>query len=325
METIKKNIPGILLTLAIGMSGFFLNKIIPYVGGITLAIILGLIIGNIFKLNRRFEPGVKFSEKNILAYAIMLIGLNLNFNILTKLGYQSIAIIIFMVFTIILISLFVGKLVGISKSFSLLIGVGSAICGSSAIAAVAPMVTKQEEEVGISISVVNLLGILGIFFMPILALTLKFNDSLSGLMIGGTLQAVGHVVAAAFSLNDLVGEFATVVKMGRILMLGPVILLFGFFMRSGDTNRRSGKFILPNYLIGFIILSIVGTAQILPMELAGFLKLISKILLSTAMAAIGLKIRLESLFRQGPQALATGAVLFTIQIALMLGILFILF
>ncbi|SJZ32936.1 YeiH family protein [Selenihalanaerobacter shriftii] len=316
MVNFKDKTPGLVLAVIIGMLGRYLSNWIPNLGGVTLAIILGFIIGNIFKLDDKYDLGIRYAEKKLLAVAIMLMGLKLELDVLSQLGFSSILIIVTMVISTVSIGFILGRLLGLSKSFSLLLGVGNGICGSSAIAAAAPIVSEDEEEIGLSVSVVNLLGTFGIFILPfITTYVLKLDELTSGLMIGSTLQATGQVVAAGFSVSDAVGKIATIVKMGRILVLGPVVLFLSLFMGNEKTEAK-GKAKIPSFIIGFFILSIIGTLQILPGTVVKYLKDLSKILLTIAMAGIGLKIRISSLIKQGPKALLVGCLIFASQLTI---------
>ncbi|GAB6100537.1 putative sulfate exporter family transporter [Halanaerocella petrolearia] len=307
-------IPGLLVTIIIELSARYIANWVPNLGGVTLAIILGLIIGNTIKINSTYLPGVYFAKKKVLSLAIILMGLKLELAVLGQLGLSAILIIIGMVVATITLGYFWGQVFGLSSSFSLLLGVGNAVCGSSAIGATAPLVSKNEEEVGLSIGVVNLLGTLGIFLLPLLTYLLNFTSANSGLMIGGTLQSVGQVVAAGFSINDKIGNLATVVKMGRILMLGPTILLLSLFTKQD--NKEETKVTIPSFIIGFFIFSLLGSFQLLPVTISSYLKTLSKILLTIAMAGIGLEIKLASLANQGPKALLVGGLTFVSQLIL---------
>ena len=314
-ERILNYFPGVLLASIIGFSSRYLAEWIPNLGGVTLAIIIGLIISNTLEIDNKFASGIGFSSKKILALAIVLMGLKLELAVLGELGLEFIMIVIVMVFSSITLSYLLGRLLGVSKSFSLLLGIGNGICGSSAIGATAPLVAEKEEEIGLSIGVVNLLGTIGIFLLPLLTSLLKLSAPKSGLMIGGTLQAVGQVVAAGFSVSEKVGRLATVVKMGRVLMLGPIVLLLSFLFQQDDSSQQK-KVSIPPFIVGFFIFSLLGSLNLLPTSLVENLKTLSKILLTIAMAGIGLKIKVSDLTDQGPKALLLGVLIFIGQLSL---------
>ena len=223
-------IKGVILTLVLAIIAFLLSAYIP-IGAVAISIILGIVVANSFEISSGFSTGITYSEKSILAFAIALMGIKLDFSILEQLGYQTIILIIVGVFVTISSAMLFAKLFKFDKKFALMLGIGNAVCGSSAIAATKGVVKAKGDEVGISVAVVNLLGTVGIFLIPFVAsYILKFQDTQSGILVGNTLQAVGQVVAGGFSISDTAGQSATIVKMGRVLILTPliVILLFIF-------------------------------------------------------------------------------------------------
>ncbi len=217
--------------------------------------------------------------------------------------------------------MYLGKLLGYSSSFSLLMGAGNGICGSSAVAATSSAIGAEESDTGIAISVVNLLGTFGIFVLPAMVALLRLGEAEGGLLIGGTLQAVGQVVAAGFSINDTVGGVATVVKMGRVLMLGPVVILLTTLVsrRNGD-NSGGSPIKVPLFIIGFFVLSLLASLNVLPA--VDLIKTSGKFLLVLAMAGIGMRIQLQTLYRSGPGALLFGLAVSSTQVIVTLGIIY---
>ncbi len=248
-------------------------------------------------------------------------GVNLNFLILEKLGYKSILILFVIVSVAVLSSLLIGKICKLDSKFALLIGIGNGICGSSAIAATEQIIGAKKDEVGLSIAIVNFLGTIGIFLLPFLgSLFLHFSEINSGILIGSTLQAVGQVVAAGFSVSNLSGETATIVKMVRILMLTPLVfvLMFIFLKKNNnDTEQKNSKKAgIPLFIIGFILFSLIPTFSVLPEEYIHIISQISHYTLIVAMAAIGLRITFGSILKDGKTALLVGSLIFLLQIVL---------
>jgi len=308
---------GIILTTIIAIVSFFLASFIP-IGSVAIAIIIGIIVANSLKISTKFNSGITYSEKSILAFAIALMGINLDFSILVSLGMKTIFLIIISMVLTISLSVYIGKLLGINKKFALLLGIGNGVCGASAIAATKGIVKAKDDEVGISVAIVNLLGTVGIFLLPAIAIILGINEVNSGVLIGNTLQAVGQVLAAGFSISDSAGQSATIVKMGRVLMLTPLILILIFILKDNiQTSNNESKSILKNiplFIVGFIILSIVASLQILPEFIVNTISQISKYALIIAMAGIGLKITFSSIKQNGKKALTLASIIFAIQI-----------
>ncbi|MCK5148044.1 putative sulfate exporter family transporter [bacterium] len=314
-------IPGFFLVVAISFLAKMGAVYIP-VGSVVLAILLGILTGNLLRIDKIFYKGIDFAEKKFLAVAIMLLGLQLDVSILRDLGLKSLMLIVLIVFTAIGFAYLLGKVFKISTSFSLLLGIGNGICGSSAIAGAAPLLNAKEDETGLSISIVNFLGTAGIFLVPLVTgLLLRDFSVKSGMLIGGTLQAVGQVTAAGFGVNDEVGRIATIIKMGRILTLGPVLLLLSFIYKRNTEKSIGRKFPIPGFILGFIILAIIANCHLIPSGFLPILKRISKEFLIMAMAGVGLKILFSSIVKQGPKALLLGAIVFIMQVSV--GVLFI--
>ena len=209
------------------------------------------------------------------------------------------------------------RLFRFNRRLALLLGIGNGVCGSSAIAATEKIVGAEKNEVGISVTVVNFLGVIGMFFLPVITnFVLHYNDLQSGFLIGNTLQAVGQVIAAGFSINETAGHTATIVKMMRILMLTPIVLsLLFYFSRK---NRKAEVIVkkqgIPYFITGFILMSLLPTFHLLPPATIEVLGKLSHYLLLLAMVAIGLKISFKSIVNQGGKALLIGGMIFLFQI-----------
>ena len=322
----KQTLYGILLCVAIAVSALFLSPYIP-IGAVAIAIVLGIIIGNLLKPGEKFTKGITFSEKHILSFAIALMGVNLNFLILQKLGIKSVAVIIIAMSITILSSILLAKAFKFNKKFALLLGIGNGICGSSAIAATEQIIGSREGDVGLSVAIVNFLGTIGIFLLPFIAsFIFSFTDINSGLLIGNTLQAVGQVVASGFSISNISGQTATIVKMTRILLLTPVIFILIFsFSKKNQVNGKGKKASVPIFVIGFVLFSLVPTFSLLPKNIIEIIGKISHYALIIAMAGIGLKITFGSILKDGKAALLIGTLIFIIQIIFSSVVIFLFF
>lgn len=325
MDFIKKTLPGLLVTTIIAIVATVLAANVSFIhkiGSVSTAILLGIIVGNTIPLPKIFTQGIKFSEKKLLNVAIMMLGFNLSIASLLNLGFKTILIIIAVQTITIFSGILLGRLFGFSKNASTLLGVGNAVCGSSAIAAVSPVVDANESDTGISIGVVNFLGTVGIFVLPFLALKiLSFDNIQTATLIGGSLQAVGQVVASGFSVNAEVGQYATIIKMARILMLGPIVLIFSMFNKQSKSSNNTKKTLtsyVPGFVIFFIIFCLFRSASDLYIHLPEntwkYLKLISHSILTIAMVSIGMKIKFKDLLSQGPKAILVGLLVMIIQL-----------
>ncbi len=297
----------------------------PPLGGVSLAILLGFVLGQFVAPNATTKPGLKYAEKTVLAVAIGLLGARLDGGALAALGWPTALLLVGMMLVTMMAGLGFARLCGLGPGLGWTLGVGSAVCGSSAIAAAAPFVDAKDEEVALSVGVVNLLGTLGIFVLP--GLVFAFGSSAEDAIVltGGSLHAVGHVVAAGYTVSEQVGIGATAVKMGRIALLVPIVLFLalrqqrlrrGAQQSAGELHAPRGLHrLLPGYLLGFLLLAIANSLGWLPDGLAQVLGTAAKIALAIAMAGIGLQLQLRVLLKQGPRALLAGILVWASQIA----------
>lgn len=315
MNKILPYIPGILLSMAIALISNLLSPYLP-VGSVVIAIVLGMFLGNAVNFGDKYKSGVKFSESNILGLSIALMGVNLNFQILKDIGFETILLVVFAILITIFAALTLGRIFKLDKKLSILLGIGSAICGSSAIAASDKIIQAQQKDVGLSIAIVNFLGTVGVFLIPLLAgLVIPMSNLEAGIFAGNTLQAVGQAVAAGFSISDESGNIATLVKMTRVLMLLPLSLVLALiFTKSDSGNISSKRPRVPLFIIGFALSSVIASLNILPTETITIISKISSYLLILAMSAIGLNIRTKNILKEGKQALSLGSIVFLIQI-----------
>ena len=314
---------GLLASIVVAILATTVTEFITF-STATVAIILGMIVGNIFfKTFHTDEPGfksgVKFAEKDLLMFAIALMGINLNFTMLANLGVKTILIIVLgMAFTIGM-GLLLGKLFKLNPKLSLMIGIGNGVCGSSAIAATSGVAKVQSNDIGISIALVNLMGTIGIFLAPFLAHFLGFTDIQAGIFTGNTLQAVGQAVAAGFSISDEAGHYATVVKMGRVLLLVPLVLILIYVakkerQKDGEAIEGKAKVGVPSFIIWFVAFSVVASLGWLPKEVETLIGTISHYITLIAMSAIGLMIHFGTIMKTAGTAFKVSSLLFALQL-----------
>ena len=306
---------GLLLTLCIAVLAIFLSKFIP-IGSIAIAIILGAIFGNSVSIPSKFQSGITFSEKTLLALAISLMGINLDFNVLKELGLNTILLIVLSLIATLIFTLYMSRKLNFEKDFALILGIGNGICGSAAIAATKDILEIKKEKSAIAIAIVNLLGTLGLFILPFIGYLLGFSDVEIGILLGNTLQSVGHAIAAGFGVNEVAGQSATIVKMGRILLLTPVILWLIYFIKKKKKNDISSKVQIPIFIIGFIFFSILASTQLLPTFVIEGIAYCGEISLLFAMSAIGLRISFRAIKESGWDAFVLAGYIFKFQIIL---------
>ena len=308
LNKIKDILPGFIVALTISLISIGLSKFVPSLGAGTIAIFLGILIGNLFLGQNVFKNGYKFSETNLLSYSIVLLGGTLSVTKLMELGFNGIFFIVIQMTITIVGVMYIGKKLGFSQNFRMLMATGNAVCGSSAIAATSPVIDASDDDKGISITVVNITGIFLMFLLPIMCGYLYNHEVVkTSAMIGGTLQSVGQVVASGEMLNEHVKELATIFKIVRIILLVVVVFVLGHIKQKTNNERlkenvsdiKREKIKIPWYVIGFFITCLLFTFNIITPEISNLFKFISNKFEIIALAAIGLRVNLKELVRQG--------------------------
>lgn len=309
-NVLKQYLPGIFLAVVITVLAKFISGLIPVLGLVLGALLIGMIAGNLPINLKSFTTGLKFSESRILELAIVLIGFGIDTNNLTNLNASLIIFIVAMILGVVLLSILLGKLFKIDLRLSVLLGAGNAICGSAAIAATAPMINAKEEEIGLSLGATNLLGTLGLVVIPAIVYFFSFADFESAVLVGATLQSIGHVAASSFSMTEAIGEWAMVVKMGRVILLIPFLLVL-FLLGKGNSG---GKVKFPWFVLLFIGSLLLANSDVIPTAAAQNLSVTGNYLLAISMAAIGVGIRIRPLLKISGKGILVSALVFTAQI-----------
>lgn len=344
-EVVKEYGLGLMLLVLVVAAARLLAMVIPGIGTVTAAIILGIGVGNLTPLADLGKRGVRFCEKRLLNGAIVLMGLELQVAAAAGIGGGAVAVILGVVFTSLFLGWIISRRGSLPPRLAFLLGVGNGICGSAAIASCAPVIGADKEELGISVAVINLLGAGAIFLLPLAAGILGLSAPQSALLLGGTIQAVGQTVAASLVMGAEVASLAILVKMGRVLMLGGVVVfltalgrgrLFGETAAGKEAQREAGSeggegtgikppggrinFPVPPFIIGFLLAAVAVNLLPLPERLLGVLDSIKKWMLYLAMAGIGTGIRFATIRRFGLSALGAGTVIFLVNLLLTGGI-----
>lgn len=318
---IKPLLPGLLLSAVVAVAAFYLHPFVPGVGAIVLGLIIGVVLGNVVKWPEKFNKGIKFSSGKVLEAAIVLMAFEVNLLELSKVGLPIIAIVLLAVGTILFTTIQLSKRMQCPGANGWLIGFGTAICGSAAISAIGPLITKDKTQIGISLAVINILGGIGIFALPALVAVLNMGATESGILMGGTLHSMGHVAGASVIMDEEVRNVAISVKLARIALLTPALLVFSHFVNaSQSTEKVKFSFKLPVYLVLFVLISIGVSFLNVPDVVLSNAKSLSAILLTVAMVAIGIKISFRQIVSSGGKAVLFGIILFTIFLLVVLGL-----
>ena len=312
MAFIKKNYLGLLLAAVVALVATYIGKLFPIVGGPVAGILLGLIIG-LFPRSKQFDSGIKFTSKKILQYAIILLGFSMNLFQIFAVGSQSLVIIIGTIATALIVAFLVSRWVALPANLAILIGVGSSICGGSAIAATAPVIAAEDEEIAKSISVIFSFNVIAAFLFPVFGQLLGMSDTGFGMWAGTAINDTSSVVAAGQTWATQHGsntalEYATIVKLTRTLAIIPITLGLSWYRsrkQVATTDVRLAK-TFPWFILYFVIAAVINTVFALPTAVTDFLVVASKFFITMALTAIGLNTNLIQLIKGGGKALLVG-------------------
>lgn len=304
--------PGFILAILVMLIAQYIAGFIPLLNTSILALKLGILIRALLPKFDQYQQGVVWSEKYVLETAIVLLGFGFEVSRLQIVGGSTFIIIVISILLIIGLAMVLQRFTKRERQLFWLLGAGSAICGSSAIGATAPLVKAKEEETGISLAVINLLGLLGMVLLPLIATLLNFDNTQTGIFLGGILQSVGHVVGASFAVNDDVGTIATIVKMARISLLLPFLVIVYYIFQRNPADGPKIQF--PRFILFFAITMLLASLDIMPESITKVCSAASDILFNIGMAAIGLKINLKSIWKISGKSMLYGTILFAFQI-----------
>lgn len=324
MEWIKSKGPGVGICLAIGGVAWLLGKGLPLIGGPVFGITLGMVLTAILpsgKGRSRLTEGVAFSSKKLLQGAIILLGFEMNLFRIFQVGSQSLLLIIGTLAAAFVTAMVVSRFLKTDRNMTILIGVGTAICGGSAIAATAPVIRARDEEIAHAISTIFLFNIGAVFLFPALGHLMGMTDAGFGLFAGTAINDTSSVVAAAAAWSQTAGSnealaMATIVKLTRTLMIIPITLALSLMTTrrekgDADENQVEKKAdysivrIFPWFIIGFLGASLIHTVLPMP-ELSGWLVGGGKFLIIVAMAGIGWNTNLKRLLTNGFRPILLG-------------------
>ncbi len=305
--TINKLLPGILLVTTIAIPAWLLGTLVPLVGGPVCGILLGMMMA-FWKRPATCEAGIAFTAKKLLQASIILLGFEMNLFHIFEVGSQSLYIIIFTLSAAFITAWIIGNYLKLDGNTSILIGVGTAICGGSAIAATAPVIAATDKAVAYSISTIFLFNIAAVFIFPFIGHRLGMSDIGFGMWSGTAINDTSSVVAAGYSYSNAAGNFATIVKLTRTLMIIPVTLALAVFTarQQGKQNQFSFVKIFPWFIFGFLAASIITTTGLIPSDLGKALAQTGKFFIIMALAAIGLNTHLKQLLSNGLKPIVLG-------------------
>lgn len=328
----KDSWQGFVACLIIALVAQVIGSFVPQIGGALFAILLGILCGNTFLNRDGLAKGVRFSESNLLEYSIALTGLTLNITDVMGVGWRGISFIVIQMTVTVVFAYKLGQWFGFGRKFSLLMCAGNAVCGSSAIGTVSPILEADEKDKGISITIVNLTGTVLMVLLPVITSLLYQHQTMpTSAMIGGVLQSIGQVIASGKLVNDEVTQFATIFKILRIILLVGVALSFSrmntsdkgpLFAKSEGKNKT--KVGIPWFISVFFVFCLVISFTDMPDIISSVAKKVSGQFEIIALAGIGMRVKFKDLIKEGPKAMALGGTIGISQVLVAIVLIFLL-
>ena len=311
---IKEPLPGISISILISLIAWYLGKLFPIIGGPVIGLFIGLLLASLPINQKKFLVGMQFTSKKVLQYAVVLLGFGLNLSQVFNVGLTSLPIILATITTALITAYFIHKLFKLDSEIATLVGVGSSICGGSAIA---PVIKAKDESIATAISVIFFFNILAALLFPHLGSWLGLSNQGFAIFAGTAVNDTSSVTATASSWDSLHGtsilEQATIVKLTRTLAIIPITLGLSIWQSKKDNTQESFSLTkaIPNFILWFLLASLVTTITMsmgVPSAIFNPLKDLSKFMIIMAMTAIGYQTNLKKLITRGGAALLVGGI-----------------
>ncbi|GAA4790509.1 YeiH family protein [Actinomycetospora chlora] len=326
--------PGTVLALAVPAAATPLGALVPVIGGPVFGIVLGIVVGVFLRPGARLRPGLDVAARPVLQTSIVVLGATLSLGQVAAVGLGSLPVMLSTLAVALLGAWGLGRLLGVRGDTGLLIGVGTGICGASAIAATSAVLRPREHEVAYAIGTIFTFNVLAVLTFPPLGHALGMDGQAFGLWAGTAVNDTSSVVAAAYSFGDSAGPAAVVVKLVRTLMIIPIVMVLAVWAarrdaasspageQGGPARRRRlpWRRIVPPFLVGFLVASALDTVGVVPASWHAGLSAVGTFLITTALAGIGLGLRPADMRRAGLRPLALGACLWVLVAVSSLGL-----
>ncbi|CAM2009553.1 YeiH family protein [Acanthopleuribacter pedis] len=323
---IRATLPGLGLVVGIavlirGVHGILPDAVATVLGEAVLGMAVGLALGNFLTLPATLEPGIRTAFGTVLKLSIILLGARLSLQQIGQIGGDVLMLIIGLILTALALTWLLSRWAGISPKLGLLIGVGTSICGNTAITCTAPVIAARDEEVSFAIATNTLFGTLAVFCYPLLGHMLHLSEPFFGVWAGTAVNDTSQVVAAGFSYGTVAGELATTVKLTRNALMAFVIVAIGLLVNGGGATSPCGKVSLlakfrsavPGFVIGFLVMTLANTlgffdllSDQLGRNVVGDFTWVAKFLILNALIGVGLNTRFDKLKCLGWKPLVIG-------------------
>lgn len=326
MIAVWASIPGLLLAVAVAAAARALHTLMPPalaagVSEIVLAVGLGLLVRRFLPWQRRLDAGVRVAFQGVLRVAIVVLGVRFSLSEVGSIGGHALLLVVLLMTVALVVAHGLGRVLGVSGRLATLIGVGTAVCGNSAISATAPVIGARDDELSYAVAVNTLLGTIAVFVYPMLGEIFDMGAAVFGTWVGTAVNDTSQVIATGFARGDAAGEIATAVKLTRNALMGGVIVLVGWMHSGGNDARahssswRRVRASLPDFVLGFLLLATfntLGWVDALGAQLGRDLGRdggeLAQLLVLVALAGVGLGTQLRSLRAIGTRPLIVGVV-----------------
>ena len=322
---ILKIFPGIILSVGVALLACWLESLLPIhlIGSAVIAMFIGMALNHFLRNTGIFASGLKFTSKKILKFAIILLGLSLNITTILNVGKMSLTVMVFTLLTCFGGGYFIGRALGLNWKLSNLISAGTGICGGSAIAAIAPTIDADDDDIAYAMSATFLFDMAMIILFPIMGRAIGMTDEAFGIWAGTAVNDTSSVVAAGYAFSEGAGDFATMVKLTRTLTIIPTVIIFAFIQlrlkkkELIESNQNGSELkanfsiakIFPWFILGFLAMSIIASVFQIPTAVISGTKATSKFLMVSALAAIGLNTSFSSMKKAGIRPMIHGFII----------------
>lgn len=313
--------PGFALSLLIALIARWMENLLPIhlIGASVIALFIGMVVNLTFKSSKYLEAGLKFTSKRILKLSIILLGASLSIGTILTIGKLSLTVMVFTLLTCFGGGYFVGKLLGLDWKLSNMISAGTGICGGSAIAAMAPVIEAEDKDIAYAISATFLFDMVMIVLFPIMGRAMGLSDIAYGLWAGTAVNDTSSVVAAGYAFSEAAGDFATMVKLTRTLSIIPTVMVFSLInvrlkaKKSEKTDQKQVKVnitsLFPWFILAFVGMSVLNSTGFFSASFSTALKDISKLLMTSSLAAIGMNTDIGEMKKSGINPMIHGFII----------------
>ena len=301
---------GLALAIVVGICAMVLGRWMPLIGGPVFGILLGIAVRNVIGVGPVFKPGLQFASKQVLQWSIIALGFGLSIQQVAKTGLESLWVTLVTIVVAFGSAYLLGKWLGIPSKLKTLIGVGTAICGGSAIAAVTPIIKPEDHETAFAISTIFIFNIVAVLTFPLMGHWLGMSDEGFGMWAGTAINDTSSVVAAGYSYSVAAGDYATIVKLTRATLIIPICLVLAFLVAWREKKQGKSNFslarIFPWFILWFLVASALRSTGLIPEALNSSLHLLAQFLIVVALTAVGLSSDLRRMAVAGVRPIMLG-------------------